>query len=85
MHNLITDFIYRMPDKIKDMRNRNEDLQRLVEDSYSSQNPNLSSFYYSTYGNQSMYRQPAVANENHDFEDFLNMVSCTATVNTLKF
>lgn len=60
-----------MPEKIKDMRNRNEDLQRLVEDSYSNQSQ---TFYYNAFTTQSINRQPAVAHENHDFEDFLNMI-----------
>lgn len=86
VHNLITDFIYKIPEKIKDMRNRNEEIIRLVEDSYNQgglsfsgapgSNLNTSSFYYSNQA--SLYHRPQnqenVAN-NHDFEDFLNLVS----------
>ncbi|RNA32500.1 nuclear pore complex protein Nup205-like [Brachionus plicatilis] len=81
VHNMVTDFIYRMPEKIKDMRNRNEDLQRLVEDSYSNQSQ--SSFYYNAYSTQSINRQPAVAHDSHDFEDFLEMIGHLYANNTL--
>ena len=81
VHNMITDFIFRMPEKIKDMRNRNEDLQRLVEDSYSNQSQ---SFYYNALTTQPINRQPAVANENHDFEDFLNMIGDLYANDSLK-
>jgi len=116
---LITDFIYKLPEKIKDMKSRNEDLIRMAEDLHPSQmaagyQSNLSAYYY-YYGAgavgggvgggmgggssgsmiaapgqgvggggggmlhlQSMHKpvssQVIAANENHDFEDLLNLV-----------
>ena len=37
VHGLITDFIYKMPEKIKDMRNKNDELFRHAEELYSAQ------------------------------------------------
>jgi hypothetical protein len=79
VHNLITDFIYKLPEKIKDMRNKNEEVVKYAEESYTSQPSTgyISNPYLQAY-QQSMHRPPAnVAHEitNHDFEDFLNLVS----------
>lgn len=117
IHNLITDFIYKMPEKIKELRNRNQEVSRLVEDSFANQTsmpgsgnagggfgsfynyPSSSSFYNYPQGGQqggggfggSHYQSqgqmfgggaggikikvtPPGANENHDFEDFLNLI-----------
>jgi hypothetical protein len=89
-----------MPDKIKEMRNRNDEFSRLIDDSYLNQTSNISvqasnnpffqnyhssgSFYaypnmHQSYLNQQQLNQQAqmqrvAAIENHDFEDFLNMV-----------
>jgi hypothetical protein len=115
---MITDFIYKMPEKIKDLRNRNEEVSRLIDDSYANQttagvdgglgssgrNPyfqhgsgNLqgSLYHHSIYGanQQTLNSAKAAANpanENHDFEDFLNLVrvrsfTCASKNSNLSF
>jgi hypothetical protein len=92
VHSMITDFIYKMPEKIKDLRNRNEEVSRLIDDSYANQtavgasNPyfqhggNLqgSLYHHNSFGAQQMLsaanKAANLANENHGFEDFLNLV-----------
>ena len=114
IHNLVTDFIYKMPEKIKELRNRNQEVSRLVEDSFANQTSMPSSggaggfgssfynyqasgpFYNYPHGQQGGFGShhqsqgqmfgggagikikvtpPAASgNENHDFEDFLNLI-----------
>ena len=89
---MITDFIYKMPERIKDLRNRNEEVSRLIDDSFANQtaavgsNPfyqhggNLqgSLYHHTSFGVQQLHgaanKAANLANENHDFEDFLNLV-----------
>lgn len=134
MHNLITDFIYKMPEKIKDMKSRNEESIRMTEEfafassasgAYAAGSLAASSTaahqglgYYpmmnaSSYGYYGYYsgaggvgvaggiavaaataagvhpvglhrtlsnQVMAAANENHDFEDLLNLVSVSIDI-----
>lgn len=138
MHNLIADFIFKMPEKIKDMKSRNEESVRLAEEyalaaassassglyptatglnpttgsvnqahySYYHHQSNLNAYYGGYYypgganvsiaggsgipgsapnatshgSNPALHRSISAqvmvaANENHDFEDLLNLVS----------
>jgi len=72
----MTDFICKMPEKIKDLKRRNEDSKHLEEMGQSFQNDYQSNIFASNLSNystnQSQNRLTMVA--NHDFEEFLNLV-----------
>ncbi len=73
---MIVDFIYKMPAKIKDLRNRNEELIKL-----SSMEETLSmggSFAHHYYSQLAALNNPTLVqsslNNRRDFEDILNLV-----------
>lgn len=79
IHNLLTDFICKMPEKIKDLKRKSEEFKSLEE---VAQQSNLSfqtdlhqtSLFASNLSayNQPQSRIPPVS--NHDFEELLNLV-----------
>lgn len=87
VHNLITDFIYKMPEKIKDMRNKNEELVKLNEDIYSQTSTNYINSYLQGYNQQINLRVQSNASHeitNHEFEDFLNLIGDIYITDPLK-
>lgn len=82
VHNLMSEFIYRMPEKIKDLKLRNEEyFSRGEEISVAFhgdyKNNLLHMNAYSAYHNINTYsaQNPMAKLESyHDFEDFLNLL-----------
>ena len=82
IHNMMTDFICKMPEKIKDLKRRNEESKNLEEmgqhgagnlSFHSDLQASIFSGNLSSYAaNQSQARLAMIA--NHDFEEFLNLV-----------
>jgi hypothetical protein len=88
IHNLMTEFIYRMPEKIKDLKLRNEEYFNRA-DEHVSQTVDMSAYFYNTMGSYSSYQHNYIHHTQHhnpiqnritpltsyhDFEDFLNLV-----------
>lgn len=82
VHNLATEFIYRMPEKIKDLKMRNEEFFSRCDDvnqsiqSYHGDmiGSNLLMNSYTAYHQQTQNRVSKIESY-HDFEDFLSLVS----------
>ena len=70
-----------MPDKIKEIQNKNEEILKFSDESYnqtfSSGAANISSFLHAntSYSNHSYQKISNIENQYHDFENFLNLVS----------
>jgi nuclear pore complex protein Nup205 len=86
IHNLITDFIYKMPEKIKDMRNKNEEL--VADEVYNQASSNYINSYLQSCNSQQTIN-PRIHNTNHEitnheFEDFLNLIGDIYRTDPLK-
>lgn len=74
LHNLIVDFICKMTNKIKDLRNKNEEFIKLTtRDETLSMGGSIAHHYYSQFATTPQFSQAAI-NYSHGFEDLLNLV-----------
>lgn len=84
IHNLMTEFIYRMPEKIKDLKLRSEEYFPTRSDDLNQSSSSFHGDYknsnllnmssYNSYHHPVQNRLTKVENY-HDFEDFLNLLS----------
>lgn len=80
MHNLIVDFIHKMPTKIKDLKNKNEEIAKfaLIEESMNM-GGSIAHHYYSQLNVHNYGLVQSALNNRRDFEDLLYMVTLTPT------